>query len=150
MSATQQDPLARLVQAVKQYDEKLNTFERCPTGDDYNVLYQLVLDLARGLAESTVPTGAFTEGPWHVEPTEGNPNSLSICKAGLCVIAEINRADEPLVEADHHDAALIAAAPELANAVRDTLIAYNQGFDLPWGTLRRAYATIFPQPIQGA
>jgi hypothetical protein len=102
------------------------------------------------LPSPTVPAGGFTEGPWHVEPTEGNPNSLSICKAGYGIIAEINRDDEPLVDLDHHDAALIAAAPGLANAVRDCLNAYDKFRDLPWGTLRRAYAAIFPQPKQGA
>ena len=46
MTVTLQDPLARLVQAVQDYDKRLNDAEIAPDGDNYNALYQMVLDLA--------------------------------------------------------------------------------------------------------
>jgi hypothetical protein len=52
MTATPQDPLARLVQAVKDYDRKLNDREIAPDGDNYNALYRLVLDLGAPLPMS--------------------------------------------------------------------------------------------------
>jgi hypothetical protein len=64
------------------------------------------------------PVAGFTDGPWHVEPTDGNPNSLSIVKYGDGYIAEINRADAGLQAIDHADARLIAAAPALYDAVQ--------------------------------
>jgi hypothetical protein len=62
MTAVQQDPVARLVQAVKAYDKKLNDLEVAPDGDNYNVLYQLVLDMAREVS-APLPVSAPQEEP---------------------------------------------------------------------------------------
>lgn len=47
MTATPQDPIARLVREALQLDADINSVERVPTGDDYNTLLALI----RGLAE---------------------------------------------------------------------------------------------------
>jgi hypothetical protein len=97
----------------------------------------IVVEAARLLnpvAIVTHPVAGFTEGPWHVEPTDGNPNSLSIVKYGDGYIAEINRADDGLQPVDHADARLIAAAPSLYEALDRACTVHDEnmsgGFDL--------------------
>lgn len=68
-----------------------------------------------GPVRSGVNTEGFTNGPWHVEALEGNPDALAICTGGGngWVIAEIHREDDGLHQADYADAAMLAAAPDM-------------------------------------
>lgn len=76
----------------------------------------------------------FTPAPWHVEPTECNPNSLSICAPHVGIVAEIDRDDQPLIDLDHNDAKLIAAAPMMYAALVQACAAHEkyigEGFEL--------------------
>lgn len=83
----------------------------------------------------THPIAGFTEGPWHVEPTDGNPNSLSIVKYDLGYIAEINRADDGLQDVDRADARLIAAAPDLYAALDRACTVHDENMSSGFGLL---------------
>jgi hypothetical protein len=66
--------------------------------------------------------------PWYQANT-GNHQGLIISEATGANIAVVY---------DKKDAPLVAAAPELLEALKDMERARANGFDLPWGTLRSA------------
>ena len=61
-----------------------------------------------------------TPGPWHVEAEEWtNGQGIAICREGLGVIAVIDPGPAELRAEDEANARLIAAAPELKDALAD-------------------------------
>jgi hypothetical protein len=78
-----------------------------------------------------------TPEPWHIEPfQEDEGKSIAICKAGKGIIAVIPPPeDSPFftTDEDHANARLIAAAPELLEALREakaTIGALSNDVDL--------------------
>lgn len=95
MTATPQDPLRRLVQAVKDYDKKLNAREVAPTGDDYNQLYTLVRDLANDLMPRPAPPCEAPGTPTVYECPNGDWTGTMDQLDGLDQMADIGERLEP-------------------------------------------------------
>jgi hypothetical protein len=63
MIATPYDTIVRLLQAAMSRDAQMNAREECPTGDDYNDLFDLVQQIAGALTPPPLPITAPKQEP---------------------------------------------------------------------------------------
>lgn len=86
-----------------------------------------------------------TPGPWHFTndpPTGEQKITVSGPRIRADIGLEISVKSAHLIDMEemHANAVLIAAAPELLQALEDMVGAFDKGLDLPWGTARAAIA----------